>query len=119
VNTNGTIDETFGIGGKITTDFGFQKDDMAYAVARLNDGKIIAVGYASSAKPTTNDIALARYNTELNVGIKEPLVNNGLAIFPNPATSNITVVTSKQAISQNSKVAIYNTQGQLLTMQHI
>jgi uncharacterized delta-60 repeat protein len=118
VNANGAIDNTFGNGGKITTDFESHKDDMAYAIARQNDGKILAAGLASIFF-TNNGIAIARYNTELTVGIKDLLDETGLAIYPNPATSEITVVTPKQSISQNSIVAIYNTQGQLLTQKPI
>jgi len=55
-NSNGTLDETFGTGGKVTTEFtGF--DDLARAIALQTDGKIIVVGEANT------DFAVARYNS--------------------------------------------------------
>ena len=59
-NTDGSLDSTFGSGGKVTTDFPGSRGDSARAVAIQSDGRIIAVGDRSS--PTTsNDFALARY----------------------------------------------------------
>jgi uncharacterized delta-60 repeat protein len=55
-NSNGSLDDTFGTGGKVTTDFsGF--DDLARAVAIQTDGKIVAAGEADT------DFAVARYNS--------------------------------------------------------
>ena len=49
----GTLDATFGTGGKVTTDFG--GGDAIWSVAIQSDGKIIAAGYSN------NNFALARY----------------------------------------------------------
>jgi uncharacterized delta-60 repeat protein len=54
-NSNGTLDTTFGTGGKMVTDFG--ADDHAFSVALQADGKIVAAGMEGA------DFALARYNT--------------------------------------------------------
>ena len=57
--TAGALDPTFGLGGKVTTDFGSRDDGAAGAVVQP-DGKIVAVGW--SLQPGTNyDFALARY----------------------------------------------------------
>ena len=117
VNSNGTLDNTFGIGGKTSTEFGFQKYDESYAIARQNDGKILVAGYANSANPTTSNIAVTRYNTELNVGVKKPFDIAGFDIYPNPATKEITVVNPQQSNSDNSIISIYNMQGQFILMQ--
>ena len=53
-NTNGTLDTTFGSGGKAVTDFGAH--DRSFSVALQADGKIVAGGMRG------NDFALARYN---------------------------------------------------------
>lgn len=56
-HTDGTLDASFGAGGKVTTDFG--GDDVARAVLLQPDGKIVAVGFK------INELfALARYNTD-------------------------------------------------------
>jgi uncharacterized delta-60 repeat protein len=60
-NRDGTLDTSFGNGGKVTTDFG-SMNDQAYAVAIQSDGKIVATGYAQIAGQW--DFALARYNSD-------------------------------------------------------
>jgi uncharacterized delta-60 repeat protein len=54
-NIDGTLDTTFGTGGKVTTDFG--GDDAIYAVAIQSDHKIVVAGVATN-------FALARYNSD-------------------------------------------------------
>ncbi len=61
-NTDGTLDNSFGTGGKVTTDFG-GTSDQAVAVALQPDGKIVVVGGSDSSSASTN-FALARYNTD-------------------------------------------------------
>jgi uncharacterized delta-60 repeat protein len=60
-NTNGSLDNSFGAGGKVTTDF-FNNNDGALDVVIQPDGKIIAAGFDINGF-TGGDIALARYNT--------------------------------------------------------
>ena len=58
-NANGSLDTTFGNGGKVTTDFdGFP--DFINHIALQANGKIVAVGNANKAMSI--DAALARYN---------------------------------------------------------
>ncbi|HEV7395021.1 MAG TPA: carboxypeptidase regulatory-like domain-containing protein, partial [Pyrinomonadaceae bacterium] len=63
-NTNGTLDSTFGTGGKVTTDFNNGSDSVA-AVIIQPDGKIVAAGGGAGNSPNTccSDFTLARYNT--------------------------------------------------------
>jgi hypothetical protein len=58
--TDGTLDTSFGVGGKVITDFNGNYD-RAYAVAIQSDGKIVVVGCTNGG---TNDFALVRYNTD-------------------------------------------------------
>ncbi len=60
-NTNGTLDNTFGEGGKVTTAIG---DDFesAQAVAVQEDGKIILTGYYVAEGG--HSIAVVRYNSD-------------------------------------------------------
>src|SRR5262249_60722759 len=44
-NSNGSLDATFGTGGKVTTDFA-SSDDAAEAMALQTDGRIVAAGVA-------------------------------------------------------------------------
>ena len=60
----GAPDPSFGVGGKVATDF-FGFNDGCFAVAVQSDGKIIAAGGAfADSGVTTNDFALARYNSD-------------------------------------------------------
>ncbi|WP_185731447.1 Ig-like domain-containing protein [Larkinella rosea] len=58
-NTNGSLDETFGKGGKVAS-FLSNNDDGAYAVAIQPDGKIVAGGYSRAATAPSH-FALVRY----------------------------------------------------------
>ena len=60
-NTDGSLDTTFGTGGKVTTPIGVT-DDQAEAVAIQSNGKIVVAG--SSLNGSDYDFALARYNTD-------------------------------------------------------
>jgi uncharacterized delta-60 repeat protein len=56
---DGSLDTSFGIDGRVLTDFGSKEDDMAYAVAIQKNGKIVVAG--STITQTQTDFALARY----------------------------------------------------------
>ena len=60
-NTDGTLDTSFGTGGKVTTDFG-STNDQANALALQADGKIVTAGQFL-VQPGDFDYAVARYNT--------------------------------------------------------
>ena len=63
-NTNGTLDATFGTGGKLTTTFSTDSD-TAYALLLQADGKIVVGGDTNQGSSGTGvDYALARYNTD-------------------------------------------------------
>lgn len=61
---NGRLDESFGDGGRVITDFGY--DDKAQALAIQPDGKIVVAGHGSLQGKSVEDIdfALARYNAD-------------------------------------------------------
>ena len=61
-NADGSLDNTFGLGGIVTTDFS-GGNDRVFALAIQTDGRIVAAGYAVRTG-THADFALARYNTD-------------------------------------------------------
>lgn len=68
-NANGTLDGTFGKGGKVVFDF-FGDFDQANAAVLQPDGKIIVVGSASyDAFNQDIGFALARFNTDGSVDL--------------------------------------------------
>ena len=60
-NTDGSLDTTFGSGGKVSTDVGEDTETVA-SVALQSDGKIVAAGY--SYNDSKNVFAVVRYNTD-------------------------------------------------------
>jgi uncharacterized delta-60 repeat protein len=63
-NPDGSLDQSFGAGGKQITDF-FGNQDVASGLAIQSDGKVVAAGYARhGTDSSTSDFALARYNQD-------------------------------------------------------
>jgi uncharacterized delta-60 repeat protein len=60
-NTDGSLDTTFGTGGKVTTQIG-SRDATATDVVLQSDGKIVAAGYSYNG--SNYDFAIVRYNTD-------------------------------------------------------
>jgi len=58
-NTNGSLDNTFDMDGRVTTDFA-GANDYGYSLAIQADGKILVAG--QSLNVADNDFGLARYN---------------------------------------------------------
>ncbi len=71
---NGTLDPTFNLNGKVTTDFNANSDDNATALALQTDGKIIVVGSSD------NDFAVARYN--IDGSLDNTFGTNGKVVTP-------------------------------------
>ncbi len=62
-NPDGTLDRTFGVAGKVTTDLAASSHDSAQGLVLQPDGKLVAVGYAGLTF-LSDDFALARYNQD-------------------------------------------------------
>jgi uncharacterized delta-60 repeat protein len=67
-NSDGSLDTTFGSGGKATSDF-FGTGSVLRAVSFKSDGDIVAVGSVSKGKKG-NDFAVARYNSDGSLDTK-------------------------------------------------
>jgi uncharacterized delta-60 repeat protein len=68
----GDLDPSFGIGGKVTTDFGTIDDAISDKMAVQADGKPVAAGYANDGP--ARDFALARYTPS---GTLDPAFGSG------------------------------------------
>jgi uncharacterized delta-60 repeat protein len=85
-NANGTLDTSFGSGGRATTDFGQGNTDEAYAIALQpgTNGKIVAGGFTDITSKThgitstSSHFALARYNP--NGSLDTSFGSNGTVI---------------------------------------
>jgi uncharacterized delta-60 repeat protein len=63
-NLDGSLDNSFGNAGKVSTDFATQQQDRINDLAIQSDGKIIAVGETAADYPYPWSWALARYNPD-------------------------------------------------------
>src|SRR6267143_1255203 len=61
--SNGTIDTTFGVAGRVRTDFGDQNFDRARSAALQPDGRIVAAGFAISQNGGVQNFAVAQYTS--------------------------------------------------------
>src|SRR6185503_7609292 len=104
-NANGSLDSTFGNGGKVTTDF-FGHQDDAFAVAIQSDGKIIAAGSAENSSGSGSAIAVVRYNP--NGSLDSAFGNAGKAIVDLGARS----LAFSVVIQSNGKIVVAGDAGQ-------
>jgi len=77
-SSNGTLDQSFGNAGRVTTDFTGSSDDIAEAVAFQSDGKLIVAG--QTGQYPSFDVGLARYNSsgqlDQNFGAGGKVISN-------------------------------------------
>jgi uncharacterized delta-60 repeat protein len=121
-NADGSLDASFGSGGKVTTVFGVF--DVAFAVAIQGDGKIVAVG-ATAPGGFCCQFALARYNVEGSLDASFGSGGEVTTAFGGDsearalaiqADGKIVVVGSKfDPFSPGLAIARYNTDGSLDT----
>jgi uncharacterized delta-60 repeat protein len=60
LNSTGSLDTTFGVGGKVRTSFGNLNGGAQGGLFQA-DGKIVAVGFQAKSSGAGVDFALARY----------------------------------------------------------
>ena len=86
-NTDGSLDTTFGDGGKVSTDIS-EREDYANAITLQADNKILLTGY-SYTEAGDASIFVARYENDL-LGVDDNL-SLGFNIYPNPATDILSI----------------------------
>jgi len=93
-NSDGSLDDTFGNNGVVTTDLQTGSDDIAYSIAIQTDGKIILAGYSDNG--SNKDAALVRYNNDGS--LDNTFGNNGVVLtdFENSQQDEIKVVKIHQ-----------------------
>ena len=123
-NPDGSLDTSFGTGGKVTTDFsGSGSDDESRGAVLQADGKIVVAGFIGSL--STQDFALARYNSDgtldSSFGSAGKVITDlggvdaGEAVTIEPDGKIIVVGGSSVAGDRNFAVVRYNTDGSLDT----
>jgi uncharacterized delta-60 repeat protein len=88
-NPDGTLDSTFGTGGRVVTDIdGVTPSDDLYALAVQSDGKLVAAGSTFTDGAANLDFALVRYNPD---GTLDPTFGTGGKVITDIAASGDTV----------------------------
>jgi uncharacterized delta-60 repeat protein len=117
LNTDGSLDTSFGTNGKVTTDLA-GRDDVANSLVIQEDGKIVVGGSAIATIPcppglacavlAASDFALVRYNNDGS--LDTTFGTNGKVITDFDSTNNTAVGVSTQS---NGKIVVAgNTNGQ-------
>lgn len=108
-NSNGTIDNTFGINGKVATDLSNGNNDVAFSVKQHSDGKLIVSGI--SMNNNYYNFAVSRYNNTITSGIHTTdNQTSEIIIYPNPFLSSAILQTNK--FFNDAALIFYNSFGQ-------
>ncbi|MEO8067841.1 MAG: hypothetical protein ABI599_09135 [Flavobacteriales bacterium] len=101
INPDGTMDNSFSSDGIQSTSIG--DTNYGNAVALQSDGKIVLAG-ASHFTATLNDFSVARYLTNLNVGILDfTTVAPQVLVYPNPIAG---AATLEYTLKQSERITI-------------
>lgn len=60
-NPDGSLDTSFGVGGRVVTNFSGNSEDVADELVQQPDGKLVAAGRSNAGAAGRFDVALARY----------------------------------------------------------
>jgi len=112
-NTNGSLDTTSNGGnGKVTTPV--DSTSSGEAVAIQPDGKIVVAGYSQDTATLYYSVGVARYLTNLTLGIVDlAIANNSVFLYPNPLQNEAVLdytLVSNEAIS----MYVYDVTGKLM-----
>ncbi len=110
-NTDGTVDNTFGISGKVITTMSTGRNEI-YSMALQPDGKIVAAGFSTDS--TGVYFSAARYLTDLNLGVIDLSASgNAILIYPNPVAQNAVleyILTKEETVT----IRLVNMEGKVV-----
>jgi uncharacterized delta-60 repeat protein len=122
-NADGSLDTSFGSGGKVLTAIG-SGSDGAGALVRQPDGKLVAAGWSSNG--LNNDFALARYNANGSLDVSfgsggklttaiGPGTDTATSLVLQPDGKLVVAGDSFNGSDRDFALARYNTNGSLDT----
>ncbi|MEH2461682.1 putative Ig domain-containing protein [Nostoc sp.] len=126
-NSNGTLDTSFNITRKVTTDFG-SNNDFGFSITVQPDGKILVAG--SSYNGINNDFAIVRYNSNGSLDTSFNTTGKvttdfasdndfGFSITVQPDGKILVAGGSYNGINNDFAIARYNSNGTLDTSFNI
>lgn len=114
-NPDGTVDGSFGTNGIVTTNMNDYSDGIADVVF-LDDGRIVAGGATFDAVAGSTDMVLAKYLTDLYVGVIDaPQSLMFPWIYPNPVSSAAFSVKYQLRDPSGVIIELYDANGRSLT----
>jgi uncharacterized delta-60 repeat protein len=114
--TSGGLDPTFGVGGKVLTDFPETKDITADSVFQP-DGRLVVAGYTEG--PTSAAFALARYNTDGTLDGSFGAGGKVVTSFPGyPATSGDYAWAAAVTLQPDGKIVVAGAGNQFLLARY-
>ena len=115
LNTNGSLDSTFNLNGKLISSVG-TGNDFATSVILQSDGKIVVAGSTLNIYGTY-DALIVRLNNQDFTSLDEN-ANKMVKVYPNPATTSITLEFPTSLT--DAVCLLYNESGQLVkTLNHL
>ena len=118
LNTDGSLDATFGNGGMVLTDFVGQFDN-AQDVVLLPNGKIVVVGQVgrNQAQQAIFDIGIARYNTDgtpdASFGTNGQLIQTNGSGYSTPVRALVQPTDGRLVVSATTGTSANNVRGQI------
>lgn len=109
---NGWLDEAFGDGGRVLTEFGTTsapRDDRALDLGATAEGEIVLAGYSQGA--TGSEMALARYDSDGNLDQSFGAQQTGMVLTNPDGIGDSDDFTSALAIDGNKVVLVGHTRG--------
>jgi uncharacterized delta-60 repeat protein len=110
LNSNGTFDNTFNQNGILQYSIS-SLGDACYTMAFQPDGKLIAAGEAKNSEGW--DFLVARFLTDLNVGVIDFLKGSEFLVYPNPVDKN-SVLEYALNKEERLNLTVFNTDGKMV-----
>jgi uncharacterized delta-60 repeat protein len=111
-NVDGTLDESFGNGGVVTTDATMEFDE-ALGIAVQEDGKLVAAG--KFRMDNNINFGVVRYLNELTVSVPEISKIQEVAVIPNPVRRNGNInIAIELSEAQTISLEIINMAGSVI-----
>jgi len=100
-NSDGTLDSSFGNGGKVTLNFG--PWDQGTSVAVQQDGKIVIAGGANNVY---TDFGLARYNSDGTLDSSFGVSGIVITQFESPQFGHVSATPYSMVLQQDGKIVL-------------